>query len=127
MMALDASTAVKLSGDGNRAPPSIYRKFKNSFPGALRPESGVVGRGALKGASRPCALMPPWDDLRRVRSLPQCAGRATRRGGVKSLEADGLRRPLEAFSRAGSKSVQIGEDRGSARSEGCVKRIPLEA
>ena len=23
---------------------SIYRKFKNSFPGALRPESGMVGR-----------------------------------------------------------------------------------
>ena len=22
----------------------IYRKFKNSFPGALRPESGMVGR-----------------------------------------------------------------------------------
>jgi len=30
-------------------------------------------------------------------------------GAVKSLAADGLRRPLEAFSRAGSKLGQIGE------------------
>ena len=31
----------------------IYRKFKNSFPGALRPESGMVGRGTVTGAAIP--------------------------------------------------------------------------
>ncbi len=58
----------------------IYRKFKNSFPGALRPKSSIVSAGAR------CRVQPSprsdasWDDLRRVRSLPQCAGRATRPG-----------------------------------------------
>ncbi len=32
---------------------SIYRKFKNSFPRAIRPESGIVGRATLKGAAIP--------------------------------------------------------------------------
>jgi len=36
-------------------------------------------------------------------------------GAVKSLDADGLRRPSEAVSRTGSKSVLIGEDGGSVR------------
>ena len=31
------------------------RKFKNSFPGALRPTSGIVGQGAVKGAAVPCS------------------------------------------------------------------------
>ena len=31
----------------------IYRKFNNSYPGTLRHESGIVGRGAVKDAAVP--------------------------------------------------------------------------
>ena len=41
-------------------------------------------------------------------------------GAVKSLEADGLRRPLEAFWRAGSKLGQIGEAGGSVRGDSAL-------
>ena len=37
-----------------------------------------------------------------------CAGRTSWLGGVKSLEADGSQTALGAFSRAGSKLVQMG-------------------
>ena len=61
--------------------------------------------------------MPPGTIFGGYEAYAQCAGRATRPGGVKSLEGDGSETAREAFSRAGSKSVQIGEDRGSARGE----------
>ncbi len=61
--------------------------------------------------------MPPGTIFGGYEAYAQCAGRATRPGGAKSLEGDGSETAREAFSRAGSKSVQIGEDRGSARGE----------
>ena len=47
----------------------------------------------------------------------RCVDEASVGGGVKSLEADGSETGGEAFSRAGSKPVQIGGDCGSARGE----------
>ena len=61
----------------------IYRKFKNSFPGALRPESGMVGRGTVTGAAIPAL----W--CLRGRYAQGC-GRSHPAGGVKSLEAEGF-------------------------------------
>ena len=90
---------------------SIYRKFKNSLPGALRPESGMVGRGTVAGAAIPAL----W--CLRGRYAQGC-GRSHPAGDVKSLEADRLRRPLEAFSRLGSESVWGRRDGGSARGGG---------
>ncbi len=58
--------------------------------------------------------MHPGTILGGYEAYAQCAGRATRPGGVKSLEGDGSETAGEAFSRAGSKSVRIGEGRGSA-------------
>jgi len=42
---------------------------------------------------------------------------ASGEGAVKSLEADGLRRPQEALSCTGDESVQVGEDGVSLRSQ----------
>ncbi len=58
--------------------------------------------------------MPPGTIFGGYEAYAQCAGRAARPGGVKSLEGDGSETAGAAFSRAGSKSVQIGEGRGSA-------------
>jgi len=58
--------------------------------------------------------MPPGTIFGGYEAYAQCAGRATRPGGVKSLEGDGSETAREALSRAGSKLVQIGEGRGSA-------------
>ena len=56
---------------------SIYRKFKDSFPGALRPTSSIVGRGAVKDAAVPRSDAS-GDDLRRPRSLRAVCGTSHR-------------------------------------------------
>ena len=49
----------------------IYRKFKTSFPGPLRRESGIVGEGAVRKCSRSRTLIPPGTVLRQtVRLTP---------------------------------------------------------
>ena len=89
---------------------SIYRKFKNSFPGALRPESGMVGRGTVTGAAIPAL----W--CLRGRYAQGC-GRSHPAGGVKSLEAEGFGDRRKRSRARGSKSVQIGDGGRSARGE----------
>ena len=91
-------------------PISIYRKFKNSFPGALRPESGMVGRGTVTGAAIPAL----W--CLRGRYAQGC-GRSHPAGGVKSLEAEGFGDRRKRSRARGSKSVQIGDGGRSARGE----------
>ena len=77
----------------------------------LQPRLAAVG-STLKNELGYCArILPPpggrFFDSREAHAL--CAGRGSWPGGVKSLEADGSETVGEAFSRAGSTSVQIGE------------------
>ena len=65
--------------------------------------------------------MPPGPTFGGYGATAQSAGRATRPGGVKSLEVDGSETAGEAFSRAGSKSVRDRRDGGATAFEG---RLP---
>ena len=77
----------------------IYRKFKNSFPGGLRPESGVVGEARQGGephdAGDNSSTAVRLHAVFRTSPVPG--------GAVKSLKGDCSETAWKTFSRAGSK------------------------
>ncbi len=78
---------------------SIYRKFKSSFPGALRRELGMVGRVRRRVPPSPRSHASGYD-LRRLRTLRPVCGTSDPAGGASNLWRLTVRRPQRKRSRA---------------------------